>query len=99
MILRKTGLTVIFGWAFMLAACGKHSATDQSTAGTATPATSTGSAQSGPAATAARPKPGESAATEVSTITRINEDGSESVEDTSTDNSTRNPILAAVAST
>jgi thiol:disulfide interchange protein DsbA len=99
MILRKTGLTVIFGLAFMLAACGKHSATDQSTAGTATPATSTGSAQSGPAATAARPKPGESAATEVSTITRINEDGSESVEDTSTDNSTRNPILAAVAST
>ncbi len=98
MIDRKIGLAVIFGLSLVLAACGRHSATDPTTAAATRPA-SPAATSSAPAASAARTRPGEPASTEVSTITRINEDGSESVEDTSSDNSAHNPILTAVAST
>jgi thiol:disulfide interchange protein DsbA len=47
-------------------------------------------------ASAARDKPA-TAKTEASTVTRLNEDGSETVEDTSGDSGTHNPLLAAVA--
>jgi thiol:disulfide interchange protein DsbA len=91
-------LAVTVCLALLLAACGKHPASDQSAAVTATPHANSG-APAAPAATAAQPKPGDSEPTESSTITRINEDGSESVEDTSSDNKAHNQMLTAVAST
>jgi thiol:disulfide interchange protein DsbA len=98
MIRRITGLTVFAGLALVLAACGKQQASS-STASTAAARSVPAVAEAAPAATAAKDRPAGASETESSTITRINEDGSESVEDTSSDNGTRNSMLAAVAST
>jgi protein dithiol oxidoreductase (disulfide-forming) len=95
---RKISLAGILGLALVLAACSRHPAPGASTDATAT-AARTHTAPAAEAVTASKDKPDPAAAPESSTITRINEDGSESVEDTSTDNSARNAMLTAVAST
>jgi thiol:disulfide interchange protein DsbA len=98
MIRKITGLAVIAGLALMCAACGRQQASNPPAGTTSAPAVSAGASAAPPAA-ATKDRPGTSAEAESSTITRINEDGSESVEDTSSDNGTRNAMLAAVAST
>lgn len=92
-------LSLILGFLTVLAACGKpQSSSDQMTqhsAPTATPAAlATTAAQ---AAHEAQEK-AASASVVASKITRTNEDGSETVEDTTGDSGTHNPLLAAVAS-
>lgn len=96
MMLRKTSLAVAIGLTLILAACGRQGATG--TPAASAPLATGASAPAATPATAARAKPGaEPAAAESSTITRINEDGSESVEDTSSDNGAHNTLLTAVA--
>ncbi len=56
-------------------------------------------APTAPPAHAVRQKAAEQAADLPAKITRMNEDGSETVEDTSSDSGAHNPMLAAVAST
>jgi thiol:disulfide interchange protein DsbA len=90
---------LLLGVVLVLTACGKQqSAADRSAAGT--PATSAARQ----AATAvhtptAQQKPAEQASDQPSKITRINEDGSETVEEVPSDSGAHNPLLAAVAST
>jgi thiol:disulfide interchange protein DsbA len=81
--------------ALILSACGRQQPPGAGRPGT-TPAAATGK----PAATVklAAQKPA-APGTESSTITRVNEDGSETVEDTSADSGSHNLLLAAVAST
>ena len=98
MKMRKPGLFLVLGLTLALAACGNHQATN-SAAGAAGPPPASAGAPAELPATAAKEKSGAAAQTESSTITRINEDGSESVEDTSSDTGTHNPLLTAVAST
>jgi protein dithiol oxidoreductase (disulfide-forming) len=82
--------------ALVLTACGRHeSAADRST--TTGPATAP--AVRSTASTAAQQKPAEAASDLPSKITRMNEDGSETVEEVPSDGGTHNPLLAAVAST
>jgi thiol:disulfide interchange protein DsbA len=98
MIRKITGLAAILGLTLVLAACGRQQAGNPATGATAAPPTSAG-APVAPSTATTKDRPGASTEAESSTITRINEDGSESVEDTSSDNGTRNAMLAAVAST
>lgn len=81
-----------------LAACGRHRPGDPSAAAPPAPAAA---AKSTAAATArlADQKGAPEPAAESSTITRVNEDGSETVEDTSSDSGSHNVLLAAIAST
>ena len=91
--MRLRHLALGFGLALTLAACGKQESADQrSPALTAPPVAQT------PAA-AGQPKSSEKAADLPSKITRMNEDGSETVEEVTGDSGAHNPILAAVAST
>jgi protein dithiol oxidoreductase (disulfide-forming) len=90
-------LVLCVGLALALAACGKReSADERSPAGAPTPA-------SAPTASATQagvqPKTAEQASDLPSKITRMNEDGSETVEDVPSDSGAHNPLLAAVAST
>src|SRR5450631_3137878 len=96
MILKKSGLVLAIGLIVILTACGRQETTAPSGARmTAATGTSAPAAAPVPASAA---RPGETPATlESTTITRINEDGSESVEDTSTDNGAHNTLLTAVA--
>jgi thiol:disulfide interchange protein DsbA len=97
MIRTGSALAVALGFALLVAACSRHAATDGTT--TAANTTAGASVAQAPVAAAARPKGTEAASPEATTITRINEDGSESVEDTASDSVAHNPILAAVAAT
>jgi thiol:disulfide interchange protein DsbA len=91
MRLRHMALSV--GLALTLAACGRQESADlHSPAVTPPPVAQT------PAA-AGQSKPSEKAADLPSKITRMNEDGSETVEEVTGDSGAHNPILAAVAST
>ena len=91
--MRLRHLAFGFGLALTLAACGKQqSADERSLAVTPPPVTQA------PAA-AGQQKPSEKAADLPSKITRINVDGSETVEEVTGDSGAHNPILAAVAST
>jgi thiol:disulfide interchange protein DsbA len=87
------GLWVVLPLA--LAACGKQDSGDRAPA--AAPAAVTATASPPPAAP--RQKTAEPAAEQPSKITRLNEDGSETVEDVTGDTGARNPLLAAVSST
>jgi thiol:disulfide interchange protein DsbA len=88
---------VCLGVALVLAACGKHqSAPERPAAGT--PAASRPAAAPANAAVMQQ-KPAEQASDLPSKITRMNEDGSETVEDVPSDSGAHNPLLAAVAST
>jgi thiol:disulfide interchange protein DsbA len=96
--MRSSGLALCLGLALVLAGCGKQqSAVEGSPAGTLNPASAPTAAQMG--AAAVNPKPAEQASDRPSKITRINEDGSETVEDVPSDSGVHNPLLAAVAST
>jgi thiol:disulfide interchange protein DsbA len=97
MIRVRPALVVVLGFALLAAACSRHAATDA--AGTAASPTAGASVASAPVAAAAHPKATTPGSTEATTITRINEDGSESIEDTTSDSIAHNPILAAVAAT
>jgi protein dithiol oxidoreductase (disulfide-forming) len=86
-----------FGLALLLAACGKQESTGEHSAAV-TPDSVTPAAAPAPGV-AAQQKKAEQPADLPSKITRINEDGSETVEDVPSDGGTHNPLLAAVAST
>jgi thiol:disulfide interchange protein DsbA len=85
--------------ALALAACGKQESADTRSR-TEAPASATairgGTAMRTPAV---QPKAVEQASDLPSKITRMNEDGSETVEDVPSDSGAHNPLLAAVAST
>jgi protein dithiol oxidoreductase (disulfide-forming) len=93
--MRLRPLVLCVGLALALTACGKReAATERSPAAAAT---------SAPAAAVTNPsvqqKTTEQASDLPSKITRMNEDGSETVEDVPGDSGAHNPLLAAVAST
>jgi len=83
--------------ALALTACGRQESTADR-APPITPATATAPSAAPPGATAQQ-KPAEPASDLPSKITRMNEDGSETVEDVPSDSGAHNPLLAAVAST
>jgi len=83
--------------ALALTACGRQESTADR-APPITPATATAPSAAPPGATAQQ-KPAEPASDLPSKITRMNEDGSETVEEVPSDSGAHNPLLAAVAST
>jgi protein dithiol oxidoreductase (disulfide-forming) len=95
--MRARQLVLCVGLALALTACGKREAANEPSP--AAPATSA----SAPAAAVKNPgvqqKTAEQASDLPSKITRMNEDGSETVEDVPGDSGAHNPLLAAVAST
>jgi len=96
-------LVVVIGAALILSACGKsQTAAQNSTATSAASTSAAPSATAAPGATKgaaqlASAKPEQTSVPQV--VTRTNEDGSETVEDTSGDSGTHNSLLSAVAST
>jgi thiol:disulfide interchange protein DsbA len=98
--MRRAFSSVLLVLAIALAACGQ-------TPDAARPASTVPAAaltppvkdEAPPTATAAQRQEAGLAPTQPSTVTRPNEDGSETVEETTGDSGTHNPILAAVAST
>jgi protein dithiol oxidoreductase (disulfide-forming) len=99
--MRLRHLSLLLGLSLVLGACGKQESTASRTASrtasnapapTAAPATN-----SVTSAATSRQKASES--DKPATMTRYNEDGSETVEETSGDSGTHNPLLAAVAAT
>jgi len=96
--MRPSHLALCLGLALVLAACGRQqSAVELSAAGTSNPASAPIAAQTD--TPAVKPKTAEQASDLPAKITRINEDGSETVEDVPSDSGAHNPLLAAVAST
>jgi thiol:disulfide interchange protein DsbA len=96
--MRLRHLVLCLGLGLMLAACSKHQAAADRPAAAGAPA-----AASRPDAastnTVVQQKTAEQASDLPSKITRMNEDGSETVEDVPGDSGAHNPLLAAVAST
>jgi thiol:disulfide interchange protein DsbA len=84
--------------ALALAGCGKQQSVDQRAPGSG-PAAASAPAAVAPRGDAAGQKPAEQPSDLPSKITRMNEDGSETVEDVPSDSGAHNPLLAAVAST
>ncbi len=84
--------------ALALTGCGKRQSVDQH-APASGPATASAPAAAAPRGGAAEQKAAEQASDQPSKITRMNEDGSETVEDVPSDSGAHNPLLAAVAST
>lgn len=90
---------LLLGLSILIAACGKQQSAVQPIAA-ATPS-AVASSEAVPAArplTAAQQKAPTSGTVESTVITRTNEDGSETVEDTTGDSGSHNPLLAAVVS-
>jgi protein dithiol oxidoreductase (disulfide-forming) len=87
---RRMGVLLVA--ALLLTACGK------SGPGPAT-ASAPAAKQAAPAPSAKRDAKAAADADKPLTLTRLNEDGSETVEETTGDSGARNPLLAAVAST
>jgi thiol:disulfide interchange protein DsbA len=95
--MRLRQLALCVGLALALTACGKQqSANERSPAGAPTSASAPTAAAT---QAAGQQKTAEQAADLPSKITRMNEDGSETVEDVPGDSGAHNPLLAAVAST
>src|SRR5258707_11797442 len=93
--MRLRQLALCAGLALALTACGKQqSANERPPAGAPTSAPTAAATQA-----AGQQKAAEQAADLPSKITRMNEDGSETVEDVPGDSGAHNPLLAAVAST
>ena len=89
------GLWVLAAAGLVLAGCSKHQSPNADRTAANTPAQ-----QAAPAAKPNAPPAAEkSAASEKTTINRLNEDGSETVEETTGDTGAHNALLAAVAST
>ncbi len=98
--MRAPRLVALACVAFALAACGRQQSAGEhapAAAGAAT-ALTRAPAHTGPAA-AVQSKPADQAATQPHPVNRTNEDGSETVEDTTHDSGTHSPLLIAVAST
>ena len=93
--LREVALCISL--ALTLTACGKQESAHERAPASA-PASATAPAASRHA-TAVQQRTQEEASDQPSKITRMNEDGSESVEDVPSDSGAHNPLLAAVAST
>jgi len=85
-----------FGLVLLLAACGKQPSSGEHSAAVTRESAAPTAALAPPAAPQ---KKAEQPGDLPSKITRINEDGSETVEDVPSDGGTHNPLLAAVAST
>jgi thiol:disulfide interchange protein DsbA len=85
------------GLGLVLAACGRHQSAAERPAAGAPAAASRAAAPT--KAAVPQPKTAEQASDLPSKITRMNEDGSETVEDVPSDSGAHNPLLAAVAST
>src|SRR3984957_9666058 len=92
-------LMASLGMALALAACSKHGAADSSSTTRAARSPAATAANAPAHAPAAQQKTAEQPSDVPSKITRINEDGSETVEDVTGDSGAHNPLLAAVAST
>ncbi len=96
---RTPALSLLLALALVLGACGQRA--DDNARGSATPAAAltppAGTAT--PSATPAQRQEAGLAASGTSKMGRPNEDGSETVEETTGDSGTHNPLLAAVAST
>jgi protein dithiol oxidoreductase (disulfide-forming) len=84
--------------ALALTGCGRRQSVDQH-ASASGPAAASAPAAAAPRGGAAEQKAAEQASDQPSKITRMNEDGSETVEDVPSDSGVHNPLLAAVAST
>ena len=99
--MRATRLALCLGLALALGACGKQQAANEQGQAATTPATALAppASQSTPTATATQRQEAGLAPTQPSKLTRPNEDGSATVEATTGDSGSHNPILAAVAST
>jgi protein dithiol oxidoreductase (disulfide-forming) len=82
--------------ALALTGCGRQQSVDQHAPASGPAAAS---APAAPHGAAAEQKAAEQASDQPSKITRMNEDGSETVEDVPSDSGAHNPLLAAVAST
>ncbi|HEY3657640.1 MAG TPA: thiol:disulfide interchange protein DsbA/DsbL [Steroidobacteraceae bacterium] len=99
--MRASRLPLFLGLILALTACGKQQAADEQQQAATTPATALAppADTAAPTATASQREAAGLAPTAPSRITRPNEDGSETIEETTGDNGTQNPLLAAVAST
>src|SRR5277367_7082678 len=84
--------------ALALTGCGKRQSVDQH-APASGPAAASAPAAMAPHNGPAEQNAAEQAGDQPSKITRMNEDGSETVEDVPSDSGVHNPLLAAVAST
>jgi thiol:disulfide interchange protein DsbA len=93
--MRVRHLAVCLGLALALAACGKQ----ESASEPPLPIAPAVAAQTHAAVSQGQQKTAEQPADLPSKITRMNEDGSETVEDVTSDSGAHNPLLAAVAST
>ncbi len=91
--MRARHLGLCLGLALLLAACAKQQSADNHA-----PVAAVASKSAAPANSVAQQK-AEQPSDLPSKITRMNEDGSETVEDVPGDSGTHNPLLAAVAST
>ena len=85
--------------ALALAACGKQTANERVAAGAPAATAGRPAALAAGAAKTAQQKAAGQTPAPPSALTRPNEDGSETVEDTTGDSGSHNPLLAAVAST
>ena len=95
--MRVRPLVLCLGGVLALAACGKPQSADQPAHPDIPNAASAPSAA--PRTPVVQQKTAEQASDLPSKITRMNEDGSETVEDVPSDSGAHNPLLAAVAST
>ncbi|MGA2776456.1 MAG: thiol:disulfide interchange protein DsbA/DsbL [Steroidobacteraceae bacterium] len=97
MMTRSMRGVLVLGFCLIVAACGKQQSTESGrTADNSSAAAAPGTAA---AVAAGGPQNAAAPAAEPATITRVNEDGSETVEDASGDSGLHNPLLTAVAST
>jgi hypothetical protein len=99
--MRVRQLVLCAGLALALTACGKQQSADERSPSGVPASVSAPTAAAAPAGPAVvRQKAAAEQASDLpSKITRLNEDGSETVEDVTGDSGARNPLLAAVAST
>ena len=92
-------LLPLLGLALILTACGRQQSSREGSAQRTPASAAMRSAAAGTRAPATPQQTVERATEQTSKITRLNEDGSETVEEVPSDNGAHNPLLAAVAST
>jgi len=91
-------LALLAGLAFALVACGRQGSSNTTPAGAHAPEAAAPAPSASKPSVAAHDKSAPESSQPL-TLTRVNEDGSETVEETTGDSGTHNPLLAAVAST
>lgn len=98
--MRALSLGVLLFMSVALAACGKHQSAHQQSQPVTTPTAALAPPVAAvPTATEAQKQEAGLAPTTAAKVRQPNEDGSETVEETSGDSGSHNPLLAAVAST